>query len=352
MRPYRLCRPFLFALPAESAHNLTHRVARAIADGRVERYLADRLPVRDDRLAVEAFGTRFPNPVGVAAGFDKNAHLPGLLGSLGFGHVEIGAVTARPQSGNPRPRLFRLREDQGLINRMGFPNDGAERIARRLEVSTPPTVPLGVNIGKSKAVADERAPADYRYTYERLAAHGDFFVINVSSPNTPGLRGLQRRGPLGEIIGALQEASAAPLLVKISPDLDETGIETVIEIVHERGLDGIVVANTTVDRPTGLRSPQRRQTGGLSGKPLEAAATQAIAYVAKRTDVPIIGVGGIFTAADAYRKLRAGATVVQLYTGIVYRGPGVAREINRGLLTLLERDGFGSVTEAVGVDHE
>ena len=352
MSAYRFVRPLLFALPAESAHRLTHRIGEYIAGTPVETSLRRRYRVVDDRLTVRVFGTTFPNPVGVAAGFDKNARIPGLLGSLGFGHVEIGAVTARPQRGNPRPRMFRLVEDGAIINRMGFNNDGADRIAARFAESVPPEIPVGINIGMTKGVPDEYAPADYRYSYERLASFGDFFVVNVSSPNTPGLRELQEREQLDRIVAGLQDAGAAPLLVKLSPDLTEPAIEDALDVVAERELDGVVATNTTTDRPATLGNEYRNETGGLSGRPIEARATEIIRFVAHRTDVPIIGVGGIFTADDAYRKIRAGASLVQLYTGIVYRGPGVAASINRGLVEYLERDGFESVDAAVGADPE
>lgn len=350
MCPYRLIRPFLFALPAETAHQLAHRAGASIAGTPIERVIATRYRVDDNRLAVQAFGHTFPNPIGVAAGFDKNARIPGLLASLGFGHVEIGAITAHAQTGNPRPRMFRLSTDRAIINRMGFNNDGADHIAARLAISEPPAVPLGVNLGKSKGVPADLAPADYRYTYEKLAPYGSFFVVNVSSPNTPGLRELQSRDRLDRIVTELQSAGAEPLLIKLSPDLMRPAIEDVLDVVSERELDGVVATNTTIDRPPGLSDPNRVEDGGLSGRPIESRSTDIVRFVAERTTVPVIGVGGVFTATDAYRKIRSGASIVQLYTGLVYRGPGIAREINRGLLALLERDGFDSISEAIGVD--
>lgn len=349
---YRLIRPLLFALPAETAHGLTHRAGGIIQGSPIERVVDRRYRVDDDRLTLDVLDQRFPTPVGVAAGFDKNARIPRLLASLGFGHVEIGAVTARPQAGNPRPRMFRLPRDEAIINRMGFNNDGADQIARRLDTAPAPEVPLGVNLGKSKGVPAEDAPADYLYSYERLAAYGDFFVVNVSSPNTPGLRELQSRDRLDRIVTSLLEAGAGPLLVKLSPDLPEPAIEDVIDVVEERDLDGIVATNTTTDRPRELTDPGRVEDGGLSGRPIERRSTEVIRFVTQRTDVPVIGVGGIFTAEDAYRKILAGASLVQLYTGIVYQGPGVAREINRGLLSLLDQDGFDRVTDAIGAGME
>lgn len=350
MAVYDVLRPLLFQLPAETTHRVTGRILGAVQGTPVERVLARRYVVTDPRLRIEAFGCAFPNPVGVAAGFDKNGRLPHVLSSLGFGHVEIGGVTAEPQPGNPRPRLFRLPADRALVNRMGFNNEGADRVAARLSGLGSPDVPLGINIGKSKQTPLAEAPADYAYTYERLAPYGDFFVINVSSPNTPGLRSLQDRGPLEAIIDALQDRGAAPLLVKLSPDLSESGVAEAVSLAEDRDLDGIIATNTTTARPAGVSDPRRAEEGGLSGKPIEGRATELVAFVARRTDLPVVGVGGVFTAADAYRKFRAGACLVQLYTGLVYRGPSIAREINRGLLALCERDGFDRVADAVGAD--
>ncbi len=350
MTLYQLIRPALFALPPETIHRVVTQAGSAANGSPIERLCRHRYAVEDQRLAVQAFGQRFSNPIGVAAGFDKDGRMPSLLASLGFGHVEIGGVTAHQQRGNPRPRLFRLGEDDALINRMGFNNKGADRVATRLANTDPPKAPLGVNLGKSKGVPDQLAPEDYRYTYERLAPHGDFFVVNVSSPNTPGLRDLQRRDRLEAIVTDLQEAGADPLLIKLSPDVAEADAEGIVDLVEDSDMAGVIATNTTVDRPASLRSPHRAETGGLSGRPLAERSTRWIRFLARRTDVPIIGVGGVFTAHDAYRKIRAGASLVQLYTGLVYRGPGIARSINNGLLRYLERDGFTTVSDAVGAD--
>ena len=350
MHFYDALKPLLFGLPAESAHSTVHRLLETAQHTPIERSLAARYDVDDDRLATTVFGLDFPNPVGVAAGFDKNAEIPRALGHLGFGHVEVGGVTAEAQGGNPRPRLFRLAEDGALVNRMGFNNHGADRIGDRITRARA-EVPLGVNIGKSKSTPLEAAAADYRYSYERCAA-GEYFVVNVSSPNTPGLRDLQHRDHLEHIFGTLQDAGADPLLVKLSPDLTDDAVEEALAVVDEMDLDGVIATNTTTERPASLRSPNRVEEGGLSGKPLEARATRAVAFVAERTDVPVIGVGGVSSAAGAYRKLRAGASLVQLYTGLIYEGPSLARDINRGLLDLLERDGFDDIEEAVGADLE
>ena len=286
--------------------------------------------------------------MGVAAGFDKNAEIPGVLSRFGFGHVEVGGVTAEPQDGNPRPRLFRLPADRALINRMGFNNHGADRIGERL-THVRVDVPVGVNIGKSKSTPLDDAPEDYVYSFERCST-GDYFVVNVSSPNTPGLRDLQNREHLERILGALHEAGASPLLVKLSPDLTDAAVEEAVAVAEDEGLDGIIATNTTTERPASLHGPHQSEEGGLSGKPLDARATRAVKFVAERTDLPVIGVGGVSSAAGAYRKIRAGASLVQLYTGFIYEGPTIARDINQGLLEMLDRDGFESIEDAVGAD--
>ncbi len=351
MNGYDLLRPFLFSLPAETAHGVVHGLLRSADGTPVESAMARRYRVRDPRLAVEVFGEEFPNPVGVAAGFDKNAEVPGPLAALGFGFVEVGGVTAEPQTGNPRPRMFRLREDEAIINRMGLNNDGADVVGERLAGVDAP-VPVGVNVAKSEHVGEEEAPEDYRYTYERVAEGGDFFVVNVSCPNSQGFEELQNRESMAAIVEALRDAGAAPLLIKLSPDLPEPAVEDALAIVREYDLEGVVATNTTTERPASLRSENRAETGGLSGKPLEDEATRMVRFVAERVDVPVVGVGGVSSAEGAYRKIRAGASLVQLYTALVYEGPSLAREINEGLLELLERDGFDSVEDAVGADLE
>jgi len=350
MHCYSLAKPLLFRLPPETAHHVVHAGLRASQGTPLERLLRRRYCVWDDRLTVDAFGLEFPTPVGVAAGFDKNARIPRALAALGFGHVEVGGVTAEAQAGNPRPRLFRLPEDRALVNRMGFNNDGADAIGRRLDAGRLPDVPVGVNVGKSKSTPLAEAADDYAYTYRAVADAADYVVVNVSSPNTPGLRELQDREPLVDILSRLQDEGASPLLVKLSPDLSEAATSDALEVVRDLGLDGVIAVNTTTDRPESLRSPNAAEDGGLSGAPLEHRATERVRFVAERVDVPVIGVGGVASAEGAYRKLRAGASVVQLYTALVYEGPALAREINRGLLDLLERDGFASVEDAVGAD--
>jgi len=349
MNAYDIAKPVLFRIDPERAHSLIHGLLDVAENTPIETAMARQYVVDDDRLEVQTLGQDFPNPVGVAAGFDKNARVPGSLAAIGFGFVEVGGVTAVAQSGNARPRLFRLPEDRALINRMGLNNEGAEAIGQHL-AHTDVDVPLGVNIAKSEHVAGEDAPADYRQTYEEVAAGGDFFVVNVSCPNSQGFEELQNKASMVAILSALQEAGAAPLLVKLSPDLPEPAAEDALSVVRELGLDGVVAVNTTTERPASLRSDNRIEEGGLSGKPIETDATEMVRFAAERVDVPIVGVGGVSSAAGAYRKIRAGASLVELYTALVYHGPSLARDINRELLALLERDGFDSIEDAVGAD--
>ncbi len=346
---YSVAKPLLFRLSPETAHRSVHELLGLFQQTPLCSIVKRRYTVDDERLQTEAFGQSFPNPVGVAAGFDKNAEIPQALAALGFGFVEVGGVTAKPQTGNARPRMFRLREDKALINRMGLNNQGAKAVGDRL-ANTDATVPVGVNIAKTESVGSANAPADYRETYEHVAAGGDFFVVNVSCPNSQGFEELQNRDSMAAIIDELQQAGASPLLIKLSPDLPEPAVDDALSIVDEFDLDGVVATNTATERPASLRSPNRVETGGLSGKPIESQATEMVRYVARRTHVPVVGVGGVSTAEDAYRKIRAGASVVQLYTGLVYEGPSIARDINQELLSLLDRDGFETVSEAVGAD--
>jgi dihydroorotate dehydrogenase len=349
MNLYDFAKPILFRLPPETAHGLVKRALGAAETVGATGPLAERYRVTDERLAQEAFGTTVPNPIGVAAGFDKNAEVPRALAALGFGFVEVGGVTSHPQAGNDRPRLFRLPEDEALVNRMGLNNEGAETVADRLAATDVP-VPVGVNVAKAEDVPPEAAPADYRETYEAVGEHADFTVVNVSCPNSQGFEELQNRAAMAGILSELRDAGASPLLVKLSPDLPDPAAADALALVTEFDLEGVVATNTTTERPTSLRSPNRVQAGGLSGKPIEARATEMVRFAAERVDVPVVGVGGVSTAEGAYRKIRNGATLVQLYTGLVYRGPAIAREINEGLLDLLARDGFDSVADAVGAD--
>lgn len=328
-------------LDAETAHGLTLRALQAGLGGQA----APDHPI----LATEVAGLSLPNPIGLAAGFDKNAEAVAPLLRAGFGFVEAGTVTPRPQPGNPRPRLFRLREDGAVINRLGFNNEGLEGFADRL-ARKPPGV-VGANLGANKD-SEDRA-ADYVAGLRRLAGLPDYFTVNISSPNTPGLRGLQGRGALDDLLGRLQEAraDATPLFLKIAPDLHDSELRDIVESASAHGLDGLIVSNTTVERPPGLRAAGRGEVGGLSGTPLFARSTAVLRSVAEmRSGLALIGVGGIASGADAYAKLRAGASAVQLYTALIYAGPGLVPRLKHELAARLRADGFHSVGEAVGAD--
>jgi dihydroorotate dehydrogenase len=363
---YDLVRPFLFSLPAETAHHLgTGLLDLSLAPPPVRALVRSRIAVDAPALAVERFGIRFPNPVGLAAGFDKTGELFNALGALGFGFVEIGTVTAHAQPGNPHPRLFRLPDDRALLNRMGFNNPGAETVAARLRKARIEPV-LGINLGKSKVTPLEAAAGDYLRSLELLEPFARYLVVNVSSPNTPGLRQLQDAAPLRDLLRALRiratELAAArgeparPILLKIAPDLTDPQIEEAVAIAREEGIAGIIATNTTVSRKE-LRTPRARVealgAGGISGAPLRMRAREVVSLVWKTSGgaMPIVGVGGIFTADDAWEMVRAGASLVQLYTGFIYRGPLVAREICRGLLRRLRREGMRSLDDAVGSAH-
>jgi len=358
---YRLLRPLLFRLPPERAHGAVFALLRLAERATVAWPAAS--PAADPRLAQTLFGIRFANPVGLAAGLDKNAELPHLWPRLGFGHAELGTITACAQPGNPEPRLFRLPEARALINRMGFNNDGAAAVAarlrRRLE-SGRVGIPLGLNIGKSKRTPLANAADDYCESYRYLAPLADYVTVNVSSPNTPGLRSLQTHHELEKLLLALRAESAAvataqrgppPLLVKLAPDLDDQDLRDLAGIAAGCGAAGLLATNTTVRRdlvPAGTRFAD--EAGGLSGAPLAARATQVIRTLHDCTEgrLPIIGVGGIFDAADAYAKIRSGASLVQIYTGFVYEGPTLPRRLCSGLCELLERDGLATIGDAVG----
>jgi dihydroorotate dehydrogenase len=308
------------------------------------------------RLGTTLFGRELPHPLGVAAGFDKNAQAVDGLFRLGFAMVEIGTVTPRPQAGNPRPRLFRLPEQRALINRLGFNNHGLEAVRTRLAARSRRTGLLGANIGPNRDSDDPLR--DYLVCLEGLYDLVDYVTINVSSPNTPGLRQLQGRDALGRLLDALIEQRARlagtappkPLLVKIAPDLEPPDEEAIAEVVLEKGMDGLIVSNTTTARPEDLQGPHRAETGGLSGPPLFAPSTRLLARMYRLTAgrLPLIGVGGISSGADSYAKIRAGASALQLYTGLIYRGPGIVGAILADLERRLEADGFARQSDAVG----
>jgi dihydroorotate dehydrogenase len=306
----------------------------------------------DAILATRLFGRDLPNPIGLAAGFDKHAECADAMLRLGFGFVEIGSVTPRPQPGNPAPRVFRLAEDEAVINRYGFNSDGLDAVARRLAARARRGL-VGVNLGKNKETED--AGADYAAGARALAPLADYLVVNVSSPNTPGLRALQSRGSLEDLLRRVRAAlpsPAPPLALKVAPDLAEADRDDIADVALASGLDAVIVSNTTIARPAGLRSAAARETGGLSGRPLFAPSTALLREMALRLRgrVALIGVGGIASGADAYAKIRAGAAAVQLYTALVYRGPRLVAGIKRELAALLRRDGFASVADAVGAD--
>jgi len=354
MTLYSRVRPLLFRLPPETAHDLGKRTLRAgQSTWPTRRALRALYAYNHPALEVSAFGNRFPNPVGVAAGFDKNAEVTHGLAALGFGFVEIGTVTPYPQGGNDRPRLFRLQADEGMINRMGFNGQGMVRVKDRLEADGTPDIPLGVNIGKMNASTEREAIEDYRRVFVRLAPFADYVVVNVSCPNTPDEfdeSSPQHIAAIFETIEA-ENDDEVPILVKIGPDSPLESVCELVDIATAFGVDGIVATNTSTSRD-GLESPEREEWGGLSGQPIADRSTEVIRTIAAHTDgeIPIIGVGGVDSAERAYEKIRAGASLVQLYTGFVYQGPSTARQINRGLVTCLERDGFDSIEEAVGAD--
>ncbi|MHB8733485.1 MAG: quinone-dependent dihydroorotate dehydrogenase [bacterium] len=351
----RVVKPALFRLDPERSHELA-LTALGVA-GAVWRRVGAAAAPADPRLAVEVCGLRCPSPIGLAAGCDKAARALWAWPRLGFGFVEVGTVTPRPQPGNPRPRLFRLPEDDALINRLGFNSPGADAVAARVTAARQTgryPVPLGANVGKNKDTPLEDAAADYVRAMERLHPHADFIVVNVSSPNTPGLRSLQARDSVVPLLDAVAARNRVlgekPLFVKVAPDMTREELEAVADAVRGRA-HGLVATNTTVRRD-GLRDPVAHESGGLSGRPLRQLATGAVAALYRATGgrVPIIGVGGIMTAEDAYEKIKAGATLVEVYTGFVYGGPGMPRRVAEGLVRLLDRDGLSRLQDAVGVD--
>ncbi len=330
-------------LPAETAHRAAINALKIVPPATA--------PPFDPRLSVEALGLRFPNPLGLAAGFDKNAEVPGPMLRLGFGFVEVGTLTPRPQVGNTRPRLFRLVEDAAVINRFGFNNDGFARALMRLK-QRPPGV-IGVNLGANKDAADR--VADYVLGVRTFAPLADYLTLNISSPNTPGLRDLQRREALDDLIARVVAARdetgpRRPLMLKIAPDLDARGLEDIVAVALTRRIDGLIVSNTTLARPASLVSRNRGESGGLSGRPLFAPSTRLLAqtYLLTGGAMPLIGCGGVEDSETALAKVEAGANLVQLYTGLALKGPGVVREILEGLAHAVEARGLARVGELTG----
>lgn len=361
---YRMVKPLLFRMDPESAHHL-------IVDGMGA---ATRIPGagtllsaiwgvgETPDLAVDLFGLHFAHPVGLAAGLDKNAKAVAGFSRIGLSFLEVGTVTPLAQPGNERPRLFRLPPDEALINRMGFNNEGAAAMAGRLERFKHRRIPLAVNIGKNKITPNERAADDYRECLRRLYPYGDFFVVNISSPNTPDLRALQHGGELPVLLAAVKEemglqaerhgGPVKPILVKIAPDNTDEQLAYMAEVIAGSGMSGIIATNTTVERE-GLTHRHAGEAGGLSGRPLAQKSTEVIRtlYALTGGKLPIIGSGGVFDADDAYAKIRAGASLVEIYTALIYRGPGLLRRMHRGLRARLKQDGFTRISEAVGADH-
>lgn len=356
---YQALKPFLFLIPAETAHQLTLTALRYVPSKFFKSYESISAP----ELKTTLWGRNFPNPVGLAAGFDKNAESLSGLFRLGFGFIEAGTVTVKPQIGNPRPRVFRCPDHNAVINRMGFPNGGVakfkDNLQKFLEKKPKPHGILGLNIGMNK---DQSDPAkDYTALVRSLAPMADYLTINISSPNTPGLRNLQEKEPLTELLTAvLAERKNScgqyppPLLVKLAPDLNEGQLSDIAEVLLSLKIDGVILGNTTLSRPDHLPQSFRDQKGGLSGSPLTNLSTTVIHkfYSLTHGKIPIIGVGGIKDAHDAYAKIRAGASLVQLYSNLIFQGPSLPSMINKDLIALLKRDGFKNITEAIGVDHK
>jgi len=358
-----IIRPILFSLPAESAHQFALKSLRAgLASSFARKAVSRRLQSQPfDKL--KRFGLEFRNPIGLAAGFDKNGRYVRELAALGFGFIEVGSVTNEAQSGSPKPRVFRLPKDRALINRLGFNNIGAERVANHLRRHRPDCV-LGVNVGKSRSVAIEEAIPDYLASFDAVYDVADYITVNVSSPNTPNLRALQQHDLLEDLLSSLQRRNdelsergsrkqPTPLLLKIAPDLSEAEIESIVDVALRTNVSGVIATNTSIKRDglrTSIDEVRACGEGGISGAPLRHRSNQVISLVYRSTrgKLAIIGVGGVFTAEDAWEKICAGASLIQLYTGFVYEGPRVVKRINEGLAAIMRREGFRSLDEAVG----
>jgi dihydroorotate dehydrogenase len=353
---WRLLRWILFRFDPELIHRVAHRLL-GLVPARLARW---RRPRADPRLRVRCLGLEFESPIGLAAGFDKGDVTVAALLGMGFSHLEIGTITPRPQPGNQRPRIFRLPEHRALINRMGFNNQGAAVCARRLAALDPAarTGLLGINVGKNKATPNPQAVEDYLACIEALHGFADYVVVNISSPNTPGLRQLQERDALDGLLRACvarlgELAPGKGLVVKLAPDLEPEALDEAVDVAVAAGVAAIAATNTTLSRAGVEGHPRAGEAGGLSGAPLTARSTEVIRRVAARAAgrIPIIGSGGVMSAEDAWAKIRAGASLVQVYTGFIYGGPGFASQLNEGLCRLMERDGFGSIEEAIGADQ-
>ncbi|WP_219837903.1 quinone-dependent dihydroorotate dehydrogenase [Paenibacillus sp. R14(2021)] len=360
----KVAKPYFFRMDAEKAHHLVidglHTASRVPG---VPAFMRAMYGVPEAKeLEMGVFGLHFAHPIGLAAGLDKNAKAVDMFANIGFSFAEVGTVTPKGQAGNDLPRLFRLPSDEALVNRMGFNNDGAAAMAERLAKDTNRRIPIAVNIGKNKTTPNELAHEDYRACLQQLYTYGDFFVVNISSPNTPDLRALQHGDELRLLLSTVMEemgkqagksgAARKPVLVKIAPDMTDEQLGYTVDTIVASGVNGIIATNTTISRD-GLQHANSRETGGLSGKPLRERSTAVVREVYRLTGgkMPIIGSGGIFTASDAYDKIRAGASLVEIYTGLIYKGPELLRELADGLKAYLRRDGFKSIVEAIGADH-
>ena len=346
----RFIRPALFSLEAEKSHNLVIRLLKSNLVPAVKE-------IDDPILSSVVFGRQFQNPIGLAAGFDKNAAAISNLYRLGFGFIEVGTVTPRPQSGNLKPRLFRLSEDDAIINSLGFNSEGLEVFRTRLKIYKGNSINsiVGANIGKNKDTID--AASDYVTGVRLVAEFADYIVVNISSPNTPGLRDLQKKSNLQHLLGAVLEERAKairqpPIVLKFSPDLDDQEVKEIAEAASQFNINGLIATNTTIERRGSLKSANKAMEGGLSGRPLMDSATAVLRLLYRYTggQIPIIGGGGVFSGEDAYCKIRSGASLVQIYTAFIYKGPYAAIEINSALSSLLKKDGFQNISDAVGVD--
>lgn len=349
---YKLLVPLLFTLDPEKAHNLS---LIGLKSGLIKGNGAKSDPI----LTTSLFGLSFPNPIGLSAGYDKNGDVLDALLGLGFGFVEAGSVTPKPQSGNPKPRIFRLQEDKAVINRLGFNNKGLDVAAKNFAAPRRAGI-VGANLGANKDSTDRIA--DYVVGLKRLAPLSDYVTVNISSPNTPGLRALQGKGELEELLGRLMEArnelvkagsGPIPLLLKIAPDLTDEDKQDIAEVSKAFNLDALIISNTTITRPEHLKNSHKSEMGGLSGAPLKALSLQLLRemYTATHGDIPLVGVGGIASAQDAYDRIRAGASLVQFYSAMVYEGPFLALKMAEGLAALLKAEGYSNVADAVGADH-
>ncbi len=358
-----LFKPVLFRMDPEKAHHLV--IGGLGAGVRIPGTLSAMQSMygitSTPDMTTELFGITFPGPVGLAAGLDKNAQAVTGLSASGFGFMEVGTVTPKPQPGNEQPRLFRLPSDQALINRMGFNNEGAWAMGDRLRQLNEHKIPIAVNIGKNKATPNEQAAEDYKACISELYRYADFFVVNISSPNTPDLRNLQHGNELKELLAEVMQEMATQaqnygaskaVLVKIAPDVSDAELEYMVETIRQSGAAGIIATNTTLSRD-GLTHNNAGETGGLSGRPLTQRSTEIISRVYRQTEgkLPIIGCGGIFSSEDAYDKIKAGSSLIEIYTSFIYEGPQVTRRLHNGIRELMQRDGFAHISEAVGTAH-